>query len=79
MRAKLAQCYIEVQVMAVTVNYLILKWPRYYIFCNNSQAKTKFNMNLVVYEALITHIKNGGKASANCYIHDGQVIGIKVK
>ena len=44
----------------------ILKWPRYYIFCNNSKAKTKLSVNLVVSEALTTQIKNGGKASANC-------------
>ena len=46
-----------------STSQLILKWPKYYIFCNNSQAKTKFSVNLVVLEALITHIKNGGKAS----------------
>ena len=50
-------------------NYqLILKWPRYCTFCNNSQAQTKFSVNLMVSEGLIFHIINGGKASANCYI-----------
>ena len=42
---------------------LILKWPRY-IFFNNSQARKKFKVNLLVSEASITHITNGGKASA---------------
>ena len=41
---------------------LMLKWPRYYIFFNNSRAK-EF-LNLAVSEALISHVTNGGKASA---------------
>ena len=36
-------------------------------------------MNLVVSEALIAHIKNGGKAGSSCYVNVGTVIGIKVK
>ena len=52
---------------------LILKWSSYYIFCNNSQTKTKLSVNLVIsdQEALIAYIKNGGKANANCYMNVG--------
>ena len=41
---------------------LILKWPRYYMFFNNSQAKI-FQSELVASEALITHTTDGSKAS----------------
>ena len=43
---------------------MILKLHRYYIFYNNLQAKKIFLVNLMVSEALITHVTNGGKARA---------------
>ena len=46
---------------------LVLKWPRYYIFCNNLQAK----MNLVISQAIITHVTNADKAGAMLHIGTG--------